>query len=157
MGFDTGSMQLPALADQVDRRRMFGMASAQFADALGMSTVSGISPPTALDRGADSGLVLAVHMAALAMVDARRRDEVPPHAATEVSAYLLIRERDALPAPTRQHTNPTSPSRFATWAGRCRSWAAATKPAQPRTKLPRSTDASLEPTHPPTNPRSLER
>ena len=92
-GFTNNSMALPPLTDQVERQGMFETACEQFASALDLPRIEEIEASARLDR-ADSGLVLTVHMAALAAVDACSRDLPPPTDPAEVSAYLLIRERD---------------------------------------------------------------
>lgn len=94
MGLNAENMTLPALAEAVERRTMFRDACEQFARALDVAAAGDISPPLGLDQGADSGLVLAIHMAALAVVDAGSRDVQPPCHMDEVSTYLLTRERD---------------------------------------------------------------
>jgi hypothetical protein len=91
MGIGTRLLPLPPLADQVERQRIFDTACEHFAAALGAQD---IGPLPAVDRGLDAGVVLAVHMGALSAVDARRRNVTPPYDLTEVSAYLLTRERD---------------------------------------------------------------
>ena len=91
MGIDTHLLPLPPLADQVEGQSIFDTACEQFAAALGAQH---IGPLPAAYRGFDAGVVLAVHMGALSAVDARRRNIAPPYNLTEVSAYLLTRERD---------------------------------------------------------------
>ncbi|MFD9903051.1 hypothetical protein [Streptomyces sp. NPDC059063] len=96
-GFDIplDDLPLPGLADdaEVSPQRLFRTARDCFAQALGVADVEGIDHPEGLGTDPEYRQVLAVHMAALAAVDARRRNLAVPGGAAEVSAYLLARER----------------------------------------------------------------
>ncbi|MFJ8689577.1 tetratricopeptide repeat protein [Micromonospora wenchangensis] len=85
---------LPALsADSVDDRPgLFAAAASRFADALDVAApVEGWPVPDL--TGGRFGQVLAVHMAALAVVDAAGRGDVLPGGRDAVSSYLLGREQ----------------------------------------------------------------
>lgn len=78
-----------------ERAEMFAVARKSFAARYGITdpaVVEGIAPPGPLEHG-DFGSTLAVHMAALAAVDARARDVRPPVDLAGLTAYLLDRER----------------------------------------------------------------
>lgn len=94
IGCSAHSMLLPPLAEQIEPENIFDAACQQFATALGISNRQNLGRPIELGRSAESGLVLAVHMAALARVDADRRGTALPDNDAEVSSYLLMRERD---------------------------------------------------------------
>lgn len=81
----------PLSEDLGERERMFAAARGRFADRYGLPDSDSIRPPSPLDRP-EFGLVLAVHMAALAAVDARARGARPPADPAGLSAYLLGRE-----------------------------------------------------------------
>ncbi len=81
---------LPAGTDQ--RNQMFTAARDAFAARLGVADPSVIKPPGSLEHE-QFGLTLAVHMAALAAVDMRGRENQPPGDVEGLSAYLLQRER----------------------------------------------------------------
>lgn len=89
----SGQWPLAPLAGSLDARlSMFHTAAAHFARRLGAPVDQAApTPPHDLDR-AEYAQVLAVHMAALAAVDAHRRDETPPTELVSVSDYLLCRE-----------------------------------------------------------------
>lgn len=92
-GFRVGELRLGPLATDVAfRRELFDLARDRFAAVLGVSEAGRITCPTDLD-GADFGLVLAIHMAALVAVDAYARGHRPPDDPVGISAYLLDRER----------------------------------------------------------------
>lgn len=82
--------ELPARSEQ--RAAMFSAARDGFAACFGISEAGGIEPPVPLDH-ADMGLTLAVHMAALTVVDARANGVRPPASLTGLTIYLLDRER----------------------------------------------------------------
>ncbi|WP_147449338.1 tetratricopeptide repeat protein [Actinomadura pelletieri] len=86
-------VRLPPLGDQIDREQLFTDARDAFARALQVSPDS-VQPPVDLETQPGFGLVLAVHMAALAAVDAASREVVAPQDLAAVSGYLLARERD---------------------------------------------------------------
>jgi tetratricopeptide (TPR) repeat protein len=88
------SLPLLPLGTQVDPQTLFDSSCRQFAKALQVVGTGGFDAPTGLGRGADSGLVLGVHMAAVAAVDARCSGLSPPKDQSDVSSYLLKRERD---------------------------------------------------------------
>jgi len=92
LGIVAGALALPALAadSDDDRPGLFSVAAAHFAAALNVEH-SGWPVPDLTGDG--FGQVLAVHMAALATVDATRHGETPPVRADAVSAYLLRREQ----------------------------------------------------------------
>ena len=94
MSFPAVSVSLPPLGTQVDPQILFDMSCRQFAEALQVKDTAGFNVPTGLGHGTDPGLVLGVHMAALATVDARRSGLAPPNDQAGVSSYLLKRERD---------------------------------------------------------------
>ncbi|MGH3939356.1 MAG: tetratricopeptide repeat-containing protein, partial [Pseudonocardiaceae bacterium] len=92
-GLATDQMPLAALADTVaTRTRVFTAARDRFAALLGVSEPDQIPPPACLGDDA-FGLVLTVHMAALAAVDAHARGDISPDDPAALSAYLLKRER----------------------------------------------------------------
>ncbi|WP_380706337.1 tetratricopeptide repeat protein [Sphaerisporangium corydalis] len=94
----------------VTRAGLFASARDRFAEALGVPGDAGV--PGGLERHAAYGLVLTVHMAALAAVLARPGGAGAPVDPVEVSAFLLARERDhweAMHAPTRDNPVATSP------------------------------------------------
>ncbi|MGH3774214.1 MAG: tetratricopeptide repeat protein, partial [Pseudonocardiaceae bacterium] len=87
-------MALTALADTVaERAAVFTAARDRFAALRGVPDPDRIDPPAGLDRDV-FGLVLTVHMAALAAVDAHVRGDKTPGDPLALSAYLLKRERD---------------------------------------------------------------
>ena len=94
MNVTAESLPLPPLGTQVDSQTLFDSSCRQFAKALQVADQGGFDRPTGLGRGADSGLVLGVHMAAVAAVDARRSGLAPPNDQSDVSSYLLRRERE---------------------------------------------------------------
>ncbi|MGW7410330.1 tetratricopeptide repeat protein [Streptomyces sp. NPDC054833] len=75
-----------------ERERMFAVARDCFAARYGLPDPSRIGPPGPLHH-ADFGLILALHMAALAAVDAYVHGDRPPADMAGLSAYLLKRER----------------------------------------------------------------
>jgi tetratricopeptide (TPR) repeat protein len=90
--FQSGQLRLgPLAADVTDRGVLFDEARDRFAAVLGVSGAYRIPRPANLGEGA-FGLVLAVHMAALAAVDAHARGHQAPADPVAVSAYLLDRE-----------------------------------------------------------------
>ncbi|MGH3937107.1 MAG: tetratricopeptide repeat protein [Pseudonocardiaceae bacterium] len=106
------SDQLPltAMADtQASRTTVFTAARDRFAELLDVPDSGQIPAPPRLD-GDGFGLVLTVHMAALAAVDAYARGNTPPADPAMLSAYLLKRERDhwqrMFDNDQRVHTSP---------------------------------------------------
>ncbi len=90
--FRTEQLRLgPLAADVIDRGGLFDEARDRFAAVLGVSGVHRIPCPANLAEDA-FGLVLAVHMAALAAVDAHTRGQQAPTDPVALSAYLLDRE-----------------------------------------------------------------
>ena len=89
----TSGHQLPGLGPEPGvRSSMFTTARDSFAVIYGMADPAGIGPPGSLD-GPEFGLTLAVHMAALAAVDAQATGQRPPAEPGALSMYLLDRER----------------------------------------------------------------
>ncbi|MEV3988834.1 tetratricopeptide repeat protein [Streptomyces sp. NPDC049837] len=96
----TSSLFLPPLSDEsptldgaapvAPRAEMFAVARDSFAARYGVPP-AGITPPAAL-TGADFGLTLAVHMAALVAVDARSSGRRAPTDLAGLTSYLLDRE-----------------------------------------------------------------
>ena len=94
---------LDMLADQLllaplgdspqQRRRLFDTARDRFAAQLTVGNPEEIGPPGPL-TAESYGLVLTVHMAALAAVDAHAHNGRAPADPAMLSAYLLNRERD---------------------------------------------------------------
>ena len=92
---EAGQLPLTALAARPQERAgLFTDAAAAFAPHLGMPGPARVAAPRDLERDSAYGLVLTVHMAALAAVDASRRGQSPPPDAGGLSGYLLDRERD---------------------------------------------------------------
>ncbi|WP_198169593.1 NERD domain-containing protein [Herbidospora daliensis] len=84
-------MLSPLLNQSIDRREVFALARDRFAEALDVPNTRQISAPSTLDLP-EFDHVLAVHMAALAAVDAWQRGEHAPDDPGRISAYLLDRE-----------------------------------------------------------------
>ncbi|MET9759952.1 tetratricopeptide repeat protein [Streptomyces sp. NPDC006372] len=103
MDIETAELALHALADDPDisPAELFATARDRFADVLDIPRVGELEPPPEAAENPEFRQVLAVHMAALATVDAyyrRRQGEegvTRPALGTpaEASAYLLTRER----------------------------------------------------------------
>lgn len=90
LGVPVHERELPALTEEIDRATLFTAARDHFSAALGVT----VPPRTPPDLGGDGfATVLAVHMAALAEVDALRRGHEPPRSPSEISTYLLLREQ----------------------------------------------------------------
>ncbi|MEV4408286.1 tetratricopeptide repeat protein [Actinoplanes sp. NPDC049598] len=94
LGVDVDEMPLPELSGDGgdDRAGMFAAAADSFAAAMDVAAPARGWPAPEL-RGTGYGQVLAVHMAALAAVDAHRHGQDPPGDPGAVSAYLLRREQ----------------------------------------------------------------
>ena len=98
-GYACTAHHLPLLGADVpgvqERRHSCGVAAAEFTRRLQLDAPPPGQPvPSELDLSAPGfGLVLAVHMAALASVLARRDGQQPPRTPGEVSRFLLNRER----------------------------------------------------------------
>ncbi|GAA0458750.1 hypothetical protein GCM10009531_58860 [Actinoplanes capillaceus] len=92
LGVDTNQLTLPPLAidSDDDRTGLFTTAAAHFAAAMNVEDVGWPVPNL---TGAGFTQVLAVHMAALATVDATRHRQEPPVRSDAISAYLLRREQ----------------------------------------------------------------
>ncbi|WP_052434404.1 tetratricopeptide repeat protein [Streptacidiphilus melanogenes] len=77
------------------RADLFRHARDSFAGRLGLPAdqADRIDPPGDLDLDEDYAQILTVHIAALAAVDARLRDDKAPDNPARASAYLLKRER----------------------------------------------------------------
>ncbi|MFJ8542573.1 hypothetical protein ACIRFH_11255 [Streptomyces sp. NPDC093586] len=84
----------PLAEHPVHRVHLFTAARAGFAERLGVPDPEPVTPPAALLRHEAYGLVLSVHMAALTAVLAHLDGTTAPTKPTEVSSYLLARERD---------------------------------------------------------------
>lgn len=103
MDIETAELALRALADDpnVSPEALFATARDRFAAVLDIPRVGDLEPPPEMTENPEFRQVLAVHMAALAAVDAHYRrwqgEEGVPRPAlgtpAEVSAYLLTRER----------------------------------------------------------------
>lgn len=82
----------PAAADAGDRSELFARACRRFGELLGVDDAELVSAPD--DLAADAyGLILNLHMAALAGVDAHARGDTVPPSAAALSGYFLRRER----------------------------------------------------------------
>jgi tetratricopeptide (TPR) repeat protein len=91
---EAGQLPLTALAARPqERASLFTDAAAAFAQHLGVPSLAPPAAPRDLQHHSAYGLVLTVHMAALAAVDASRRGQSPPPDAVGLSRYLLKRER----------------------------------------------------------------
>ncbi|MBB4752791.1 tetratricopeptide repeat protein [Actinoplanes lobatus] len=107
LGIDVDQMSLPPLAaDSLDDwPGLFTTAAGRFADAMNLPAPAGgwpVPPPS----GPGYGQVLAVHMAALATVDAHRHGRQAPTDPAAVSTYLLRREQAYW---QHLHTRPEAP------------------------------------------------
>ncbi|MFE3206330.1 tetratricopeptide repeat protein [Embleya sp. NPDC059237] len=94
---DTDVLPLPPLTDDpnTDPHALFTAARNRFAAALDVPDPHRVVAPAALDDPRRFGQVLAVHMAALAAVDAHRTGTATDlDAPGRISGYLLDRERD---------------------------------------------------------------
>ncbi|MET8042221.1 tetratricopeptide repeat protein [Micromonospora sp. NPDC005215] len=91
LDLDADDVPLPPLGADRDRADLYGTAARHFAAALGVRDASTWPPPPGL-ADPDFAQVLAVHMAALAAVDAHRHSTTAPTAPHAISAYLLRRE-----------------------------------------------------------------
>jgi tetratricopeptide (TPR) repeat protein len=83
---------LPGGADPGERHQMFTMARDCFAACYGITRPGRITAPGSLSRD-EFGLILTLHMAALAAVDAHANGLRAPQELPGLSAYLLDRER----------------------------------------------------------------
>lgn len=89
------AMKLLPLGDtSEDRHNIFKIARNEFAAHLNVPEALDIAPPGRLDTDENYGLVLTVHMAALAAVLGRMRGDEPLSDPADISAFLLARERD---------------------------------------------------------------
>ncbi|MGW2521102.1 tetratricopeptide repeat protein [Streptomyces sp. NPDC001617] len=91
-GIPFGDVRLPPLEEDegIDRGMLYTRACAYFASA-----VDATMPDEPRDLTGDGFFtVLAVHMAALADVEAQRRGEAPPSSRAGISEYLVKRERE---------------------------------------------------------------
>ncbi|WP_155343513.1 tetratricopeptide repeat protein [Acrocarpospora pleiomorpha] len=92
LGFEVDQLRLGSLAaTALERQALFDQARDRFAEVLGVRDPQRVHGPADLADEA-FGLVLAVHMAALAAVDAHARGERAPDDPAALSAYLLDRE-----------------------------------------------------------------
>jgi hypothetical protein len=100
---ETSTLLLPPLGEaSEDRLGLFAGARDEFAARLNVPDPLNISPPPNLRTDEGYGLVLTVHMAALAAVLARANDDILPNDPSELSAFLLARERESWQALHRQ-------------------------------------------------------
>nr|WP_181411929.1 tetratricopeptide repeat protein [Streptomyces sp. F2] len=99
MDIEVSLLPLQPLAEDLDisPRVLFTSAGNRFAAAMGLPLAGALKPPPAVLENPEFRQVLAVHMAALAMVDAERigqQGEVRSAGGpADISAYLLTRER----------------------------------------------------------------
>ncbi|MFE6955481.1 tetratricopeptide repeat protein [Streptomyces sp. NPDC057696] len=91
LGIPDDRMGLSPLTAEIDRASLFHHARGHFANALGVPP-AGTSGPGVDLSGAGFSTVLAVHMAALAEVDAARLGKQAPRNRSDISEYLLGRE-----------------------------------------------------------------
>jgi tetratricopeptide (TPR) repeat protein len=91
-GIDATAQPLPALGEHVDRVGLFHTARQRFAERMGVADADSLTPPDGL-RAPEFAQILAVHMAALAAVDAHRHRTGVPIDPQAISAYLLRREQ----------------------------------------------------------------
>jgi tetratricopeptide (TPR) repeat protein len=108
------AVPLAPLGDQFDAGVLFETAAASFANCLDVAVPDRLEVP---EHPVGSS-VLAVHMAALAAVDARRRQVPAPGSMHAVSAYLLSRDQTHWRALHRRaedgyHTDPLTIQRTA--------------------------------------------
>jgi hypothetical protein len=108
---DIDDLPLPALAEDpaVTRTGIFTAAVTAFAPHLQVADPDRVVAPAGLKHDPGYALVLTVHMAALAAVDAHHRGQHPPVDAAAVSRYLLDRERDHWQALHSTRQVPTGP------------------------------------------------
>lgn len=83
---------VPVRAEGAERERIFAVARDCFARHYQIADPAGIKPPGSLDGDA-FGLTLALHMAALAAVDAHARGADAPADPVRLRTYLLDREK----------------------------------------------------------------
>ncbi|MGW5653868.1 tetratricopeptide repeat protein [Streptomyces humi] len=94
VGADGRAQTLAPLSDGIgERERMFTAARDCFAARYGLAAPTEVRVPGSLSLP-EFGLVLAVHMAALAAVDAHVHGVRPPEDLAGLSSYLLAREQD---------------------------------------------------------------
>ncbi|MFF4450126.1 tetratricopeptide repeat protein [Streptomyces sp. NPDC001502] len=102
MDIETAELALHALADDpaIEPETLFNAARDRFAAILDIPGVGDLEAPPAVLENPDFRQVLAVHMAALAVVDAHHRSFAEDRSTrlalsspAKVSAYLLTRER----------------------------------------------------------------
>ncbi|WP_328868682.1 tetratricopeptide repeat protein [Streptomyces sp. NBC_00287] len=93
VGLDAQEYALhPAAGDMGDRPELFARACERFGELLGVDDAELVSVPD--DLAADAyGLILNLHMAALAGVDAHARGDTVPPSAAALSGYFLRREK----------------------------------------------------------------
>ncbi|RZU11430.1 tetratricopeptide repeat protein [Kribbella rubisoli] len=87
------AVPLPPLDDQIDRGELFRQARQHFAAKLQVTGTDNLPIPPGLQAELAFTQVLAVHMAALVAVDARRFGGQAPTEPHTIVAYLLKRER----------------------------------------------------------------
>ncbi|MGW6888124.1 tetratricopeptide repeat protein [Streptomyces chartreusis] len=95
LDLDAEAVRLPPMGTRLkERERAFLAARDAFAARLGVSRPKSIGPPPGLISDPAYSLILTIHMAALAAVDARHRRTSAPVDPARLSSYLLQRERD---------------------------------------------------------------
>ncbi|KUM86077.1 MULTISPECIES: ATP-binding protein [Streptomyces] len=89
------AVRLPPLGARLeDRERAFLEARNAFAARLKVSELEAVNPPPGLLSDPAYSLILTIHMAALAAVDAYHQKTSAPVDPARLSSYLLKRERD---------------------------------------------------------------
>lgn len=95
LDLDAEAVRLPPMGTRpAERERAFLAARDAFAARLGVSRPRSVGPPPGLLSDPAYSLILTIHMAALAAVDARYRRTSAPVDPARLSSYLLQRERD---------------------------------------------------------------
>ncbi|UUU23754.1 hypothetical protein [Streptomyces sp. DSM 40750] len=95
LDLDAEAIRLAPLgARPEEREHAFRVARDAFAERLKVSDPEAIGPPAGLLSDDAYSLILTIHMAALAAVDAHHRKTSAPVDPARLSSYLLRRERD---------------------------------------------------------------
>lgn len=95
LDLDAEAIRLAPLGARTDEReRAFFAARDAYAARLDVPDPEAIGPPPGLTSHQAYSLILTIHMAALAAVDAHHRGDCAPEDPARLSAYLLKRERD---------------------------------------------------------------
>ncbi|MFI8536737.1 hypothetical protein ACIGMX_41690 [Streptomyces aquilus] len=112
LDLDAGALRLAPLGVRPeDREEIFRAACKAFGSRFGLADPSEIGLPAGLLTNTAYSLVLTLHMAALAAVDAHHRGASAPENPSVLSLYLLQRERDywtTLYENNRARTDPES-------------------------------------------------